>query len=124
MEPLAVANDLDGDHLARLVVPALKNLAKRPFAEDVDDLVAEAQMVVIYDQVVTSVIVVPVVVRRAVPCCGFLGTFGPDVVDFRVIEYLAPLVVGQVVTIVSQCLCEARIGQRTIVTDQQRSHVP
>ena len=59
VEALLVPYDLDGHHALLLVVEGLDHLAKRPFAQDADDLVAVEYMVVRDDGIVTSLVVVP-----------------------------------------------------------------
>jgi hypothetical protein len=96
VEALLVADDLDGDGLARLVVAALDDLAERAFAEDAHDLVPVAEVVAVDDEIVAPVVVVAVVERAVVELGHLLLATDTDAVDLGVLGDLAPLVVGQV----------------------------
>ena len=58
MEPLLVANDLDGHRMLGLVVEALDNLSERAFPNHLSDLVAVGDVVVEYLDVAAVVIIV------------------------------------------------------------------
>ena len=49
VEPLLVSNQLDGYRLTRLMIPALKHLAKRASTKEAHNLVPERQVIMIHD---------------------------------------------------------------------------
>ena len=61
VKPLLITNDFERDHTASLVVVALDDLAKRPFAERRHDLVAVGDVVARHNDVVAAFIVETVV---------------------------------------------------------------
>ncbi|RUS33896.1 hypothetical protein BC938DRAFT_483365 [Jimgerdemannia flammicorona] len=105
MEALLVTDDLDGTCLARLVVKSLDNLAKGAFAEGLDNLVAEAQ-VVLHDNVVVTTLVVEAEVVGRLLRGGllFLGMLA-NKVDLRIFKNLGALVQGEVRSIEFQGRC-------------------
>jgi hypothetical protein len=58
VEALLVPDNLDGYILACLVIVALGHLTKRTFAQHIQDLVAIHKMIMVDDQVVTTLIVI------------------------------------------------------------------
>lgn len=110
VESFFVANDLDRDHVSRLVIAALKNLAERAFAEDVDDLVAIVKMIVRDEKVVTPLVIVSVVVCRVLLRRGLLLAVRPNEVDLAVVADLL-LFVGRE---------EARVERQSVYERERR----
>lgn len=106
METLLVADDLDRDHVARLVIPALQDLAERSFPENVDDLVAVVKVVVRDEEIVATLVVVAVVVRRLVFRRHLLVAVWTDKVDFAIIPNLVFFVRRQEPGIERQGVCD------------------
>lgn len=96
MEAFLVADDLDSNHITRLVIAALENLSERSLPENVNDLVAEHDVVVRDDEIVSAFVVVAEVVERDFLCCGLLVAVGADEVDLAVVEDFLLLVRGEV----------------------------
>ena len=94
VESLFVTDDLDSDRLARAVVPALENLAKRTLTERVNDFVAICKVVPDNHQVVTALVVVTVVVGRVVSCRLLLFAASTDAIHILKVEDLPTLIVG------------------------------
>lgn len=116
VESLLVADDLDRDHLAGLVVTALHDLAEGSLAEDVDDLVAVEDLVVGDEEVVAALVVESKVVERDVLARGLLVALGPDEVDFLVLADLLLLVVGEVPSVQRDGIC----GESPSLRDMER----
>lgn len=106
VEPLLVANNLDGHHLARLVIAALEHLAERSFAEDVDDFVAIHDVVVRDEEVVAAVVVKAVIVRRVLFGALLLVAVGTDEVDLFVLVDLLLLVRREVARVEREGVCD------------------
>jgi hypothetical protein len=106
MEPLLVANDLDGDHVARLVIAALEHLSERALAEDVDDLVAVHDVVMRDEEVVATVVVKAVVVCRVLFGILLLVAVRADKVDLLVLLDLLLLVRREIARVERQSICE------------------
>jgi hypothetical protein len=96
MEPLLVADNLDGDKFTGCVVTTLEHLTKRAFAERADDFIAVRQMIVVDDEVVTSVVIVPMIVGGVVQCRVLLLATGAEEIHLFEIENLLALVLGKV----------------------------
>lgn len=57
MEPLLVPDNLDRDILARLMIVTLGNLSERSFAKHIQNFVTEHDMVVIDDDIISTLVV-------------------------------------------------------------------
>lgn len=95
VETLLVADNLDSDRFARLVVSALNDLPERALAKDPNDFVSIREVIVRNNQVITPLIIVSVIVERHVCPRRILLTLGTPVVNFRKVENLLALIVGQ-----------------------------
>lgn len=113
VEALLVADDLDRHGLTGAVVTALQDLAERTLAEDAHDLVPVGEVVALDDQVVASIVVVPVVEADVVKLGHLLLAALADAVDGRVVGDLAALVVGEVVVVLLDCSCKGG-GRREV----------
>ena len=93
MEPFLVADDLDGDKDARLVVDASHDLPKASLAEHIDNLVPIGKMIPRHNRIVS-----PVVVIAKVGCVGLHvahhlgGVLSSAKVDVLIIHDFASLV--------------------------------
>lgn len=94
VEALLVADNLDCDGSASLVVTAVHNLTKRSLSEDIADLVAVTQVVALHDNVVTALIVVAVVVCLSIGLRAATDVVR-DVVDVVKVENLLALIIRQ-----------------------------
>lgn len=112
VEALLVPDDLDRDHLARLVVAALEDLAEGTLAKDVDDLVTEPDVVVGDKEVVAALVVEAKVVRRVVLGRHLLVAVRADKVDLVVLSDLLLLVFGQVPRVERRGICKAKSAPR------------
>ena len=92
VEPLLVADDLDRNRLTSLMVPAIQDLTKRTLAERIHDLITVSKMIVVDNEVVPTVVIVPKVVGREVRMSLFLLTACTDTVHLRIVEALFALV--------------------------------
>lgn len=110
VEPLLVPNDLDRDHLARLVIPALQYLPERSLAEDVDGFVAVEDVIVRHEEVVAPLVVEAKVVRRVVLGRRLLLAVGADKVDLFVLADLLLLIVGEVSRVERESVCTRKNG--------------
>ena len=63
MEPLLVADDLDGNNATILMIHTSYDLSKRTFTKYVDDLVPIGEVVAKHDIVITAFVVVAVIAR-------------------------------------------------------------
>jgi len=99
MEPLLVPNNLYRDGLSSGMISAAQYLAKGTFSEAVYDLVTVTEMIMVDDEIVTAVIVIPVIVRRPVRMGRFLLATSPNVKYGWVIKDLLPLVLGQMLSL-------------------------
>lgn len=106
MEPLLVADDLDGHHLARLVIAALEHLSEGALAEHVDDLVAIHNVVVRDEEVVAAIVVEAVVVRRVLLGVLLLVAVGADKVNLLVLLDLLLFVRGEIASIERESICK------------------
>ena len=88
MEPLLVPDDLDRDHVSRLVIAALQNLTERALAEDVDDFVAVLYVIVRDHEIVATLVVVAVIAGRVLLRRRLLLAVRSDEVDFAVLADL------------------------------------
>lgn len=94
VEPLFVADDLDGHGLSSTIVTTMKHLPKRPLAKSVDDFVTICQVIMSNDKVVAAFVVVAKVVGRVLQRGRLLLASGTDVVHRRIFEYLLAFVIG------------------------------
>ena len=92
VEPLLVADDLDGNRLTSLMVPAIQDLTKRSLAERIHNLIAVSKMIAVDDEVVATFVVVPKVVGREVRVSLFLLAACTDAVHLRMVETLFALI--------------------------------
>jgi hypothetical protein len=93
MEPLLVADDLDGDKNARLVVNAADDLPEASFAEYIDNLVPVREMIAGHDGVVSALVVVAKVGGIRLRVAHHLGgVLRATEVDVLVVHDLAALV--------------------------------
>lgn len=94
VKPLLVPDDLDGDVLARLVVQRADDLAERPLADHLEDLVP-VRDVVVQHLVVGAVLVVEATVLRRTLFAVDLGRLVAEVPDLGVGVHLLALVLRQ-----------------------------
>lgn len=73
VETSLVTNNLEREELLRLVVVRANNVSKRPLAKTLDNLKAEANMVVLHKLVSTLVVIVPAVGSFVVSRDNLLG---------------------------------------------------
>lgn len=66
MEPLLVSNNLYRNGLSCGMISAAQHLTKGAFSETARDLVTVTEMIMVDDEIVTAVIIIPVIVRRPV----------------------------------------------------------
>lgn len=99
MEPLLVSDDLDSDRFPRSMISALQYLAKRPFAEEADDLVPISEVVSLDEEVISAIVVVSVVVGRLITRRRFLLGVRANVVNPRVFDNLGPFKIGKGVVV-------------------------
>jgi hypothetical protein len=92
VEPLLVADDLDRNRLASLMVLAIQDLTERTLAERIHDLIAVSKMIAIDNEVVAALVVVPKVVGGEVGMSLFLLAACTDAVHLRIIDTLFVLV--------------------------------
>ena len=95
MESLLIPDDLDRDRTSRTMISTLQNLTKRPFPQQSDDLVSIREMIVLDNEVISSLVVVAVVVGRFLPRRSLLGGVLADVVDGRVVDDFFAFEVGE-----------------------------
>ena len=108
MEALLVPNDLDRDHVAGLVIPALKNLPERSLAKNVDGLVAVEDVVVRHEEVVAPLVVEAKVVRWVILVRRLLLAVWTDEVDLVVLADLVLFVVREVSRVQRESVCITR----------------
>jgi hypothetical protein len=99
MEPFLVPNNLYRDRLSCGMISTAQYLAEGTFPEAVHNLVTVTEMITVDDEIVTAVIVIPVIVRRPVRMGRFLLATSPNVIYGRVIKDLLPLVLGQMLSL-------------------------
>lgn len=109
VEALLVPDDLDSDHIASLMISAPEHLAERAFAERIDYLEAEHDVIALNDQIVAALVVVTEVVGRVFASCHLLLAPFADVVDGLMFKELFALVVRQMVSIYLQGVWEHTI---------------
>lgn len=91
MEPLLVADYLDGDAQTGRMIPAVKHLSEGALAQCPDNLVSVGEMITSYDQVIASFVIVAVVIRLIVPGGRLLVAACTDEVHLWIVEDLLPL---------------------------------
>jgi hypothetical protein len=94
VEALLVANDLDRNKLACGMIAASEHLAKRAFSEGTNYLITEREVIVIDNQIITTVIVIAIVVCRVVRSRWLLVTALAIEVYFLVVKDFLSLVLG------------------------------
>ena len=94
LEFLLVPDDLDGDDLTSLMINALQGLAKRSFAQEVDDLEPVCDLILEYDVVVAPLIVVAAIILVVLAALDLLGSETQEVARL-VVQDLALLVLGE-----------------------------
>lgn len=130
VEALFVADDLDRHGLTGAVVTALQDLTKRALAEDAHDLVPVGEVVALDDQVVPSIVVVPVVEADVVELGHLLLAALADAVDGRVLGDLAALVVGKIVVVLLDRSCkgggrrEVSFSVEFLLSEGLKGHLP
>ena len=77
----------------------MQYLSERAFPQGVDDLVLVCKMVVINDEIVASVVVVPVVVSGVVQHRRFLLAFRTDAIDSGEIEDFFTFIFGEILVL-------------------------
>lgn len=92
VEPLLVADDLDRNRLASLMVPAIQDLTERALAKRIHDLIAVSKVIIVNNEVVATLVVVPKVVGRKVRMSLLLLAACTDAVHLRIVETLLALV--------------------------------
>ena len=58
MESFLVPDDLDGHRFSGTMITAVKHLSERTFAKSVYDLITVCEVIMIDDQIVTTVVIV------------------------------------------------------------------
>lgn len=99
MKAFLVADDLDSDGFTSAVIATVEHLTKGALAQGVYDLIAISQVVVIDDQIVASLVVVPKVVRRFVRVRGLLLAIRANIIHRWEIQNFLPLVIRQLMTL-------------------------
>ena len=93
MEPLLVADDLDGDENTGLVVDAADHLPEASFSKHINDLVPVRKMIAGHNGVVSALVVVAKVGTVGLRVANNLGgVLGATKVDVLIVHNLAPLV--------------------------------
>lgn len=103
LESLLVPDQLYGHYLLRLVVEALQRLPEAALPQELEHLEPEADLVMQHHNVVASFVVVAVVVLVLGGALDLLS-IDPQEVDLLVVQYLALLVVSQLLHVVLQRL--------------------
>lgn len=88
MKPLLIPDDFDGDGLSCGVIAALQYLTKRALSKNVHNLVSIGQVITIDDNVVATLVVVPIIARRVLWSCLSLLAVSTNIVDFVEVEDL------------------------------------
>lgn len=96
MEPLLVTNDLNGNRLPSTVIPTVQDLTERAFTKGVDDLVTVRQMVTSHNQVVTSLVVIPMVIRRVLQGGMMLLAVSTNIIYGLILLDFLGLVFGEI----------------------------
>ena len=112
MEPLLVPDDLDRDHVSRLVIAALQNLTERALAEDVDDFVAVLYVIVRDHEIVAPLVVVAVIAGRVLLRRRLLLAVRSDEVDLAVLADLVSLERREIPRVQRTGFLGAERGQR------------
>lgn len=81
------------------MVTAMQHLSKRTLAQRVNDLVTVGKVVVLDDEVIPSLVVVAIIVRRVVPGRHVFLASSTNTVHAWEVEHLLALVVAQVVVL-------------------------
>lgn len=92
VKPLLVADDLDRNRLTSLMVPAIQDLTERALAKRIHDLIAVSKVIVVDNEVVAALVVVPKVVGREIWMGLLLQAACTDAVYLRIVEALFALV--------------------------------
>mmetsp|Transcript_35903 Transcript_35903/g.99552 ORF Transcript_35903/g.99552 Transcript_35903/m.99552 type:complete len:237 (-) Transcript_35903:439-1149(-) len=103
VEPLLVANHLECDVVAGLVIKGANHLPERAFAEGVHHLIAVEYVIAQHNEVIAALIIIGVVVGRARRAAD-LGRPRAEIPDLREVQNLTLLVVSQLLDVILQDL--------------------
>lgn len=92
VEPLLVADDLDRNRLASLMVPAIQDLTERTLTERIHDLITVSKMIVVDNEIVATLVVVTEVIGGEIRMSLFLLAACTDAEHLRIVETLFALV--------------------------------
>lgn len=95
METLLIANDLDRNRFACLMVSTVQHLTKRALAQGIHDFIAESEMIAIDHLVIATFIIVAKVVDNNLRMCVLLRAPRTDAVNLGIVENLLLLIFGQ-----------------------------
>ena len=96
VEPLFIADDLDGHGLARTVIAAVQHLSKRTLPERVNDLVPIRKVVMRDHQVVATLVVIAMVIVRILHGSRLLLAPGAEEVYRWIFKNLLALIVRKI----------------------------
>lgn len=95
METLLIADDLNRDGFACLVISTVQYLTKRTLAQSIHDFIAVSEVITIDHLVIAALVIVTEVIDDNVRMCLLLLTPRTDAIDLGMVENLLLLIVGQ-----------------------------
>lgn len=101
VETLFVSDYLDRDRFTSAVISTMQNLSERSFSQRVVNFISVCQVIVRYDLIISSVIIVTVVIRGIFPDGQFLFVLVANVVDHWVIKNFLTLVISEMLSAVA-----------------------
>jgi len=95
METLLVADDLNRNRFACLMISTVQHLTERALAQGIHDFIAVSEMITIDHLVIAALVIVTEVVERNVGMCLLLLAPRTDAINLRIIDNLLLLIIRQ-----------------------------
>jgi hypothetical protein len=96
MEALLIPDNLDCHRLASTVVATLENLTKGAFSEGIYHFITVCEVVMVYDEVISALIIIPMIIRGVIQGRQFLLALSTNIINRSTVQNLFPLIFREV----------------------------